>query len=125
MLDTILGVVRVGWGYASGAPWVWVLLVWVVSRYVPMADKIFQAVYVTANEIDRATDAILEEFEELSHIQTVSDISKEVKKILGRHYEKIPESKVEGEVLREIERKEGFSINWDDGVGKVNFNKRF
>ena len=123
MLENILRGLRAGWEIARGAPWFWFAVVFLIQRYVPGADKIFKAAYVTLDEIDRITDAILEEFPDLEHVQTVDDVVNEVKKILARHYDKIPAGKVENEVQKQIlNQPNGFSTDAD---GNLKFNMGF
>lgn len=125
ILDTIVKAAKVVWEVLKNAPWLWFAIFFVVQRYIPGADKFFRAVYVTVDEIDRITDAILEEFPKLDHVQTVSDISDEVKKILSKKYGKIDESKIDKMIKNKLSKEDGISLNWDGDKKFIEFNKRF
>lgn len=124
-MDTILSYSKVAWNILQGAPWIWFVLIFLAQRYIPGADRIFKAIYVTADEVDRVTDAILEEFPKLDHIQTVSDVSCEVKKILEKRYGKIENNNIDKQVQRKLEKEEGWDFNYKDGEAFLEFNKKF
>ena len=124
-MDTLLKIGKIGWNVLEGSPWLWFVIIFLAQRYIPGADRIFKAIYLTADEVDRVTDAILEEFPKLDHVQTVSDVSGEVKKILEKRYGKIKNNNIDKMVQSKLEKEEGWDFSYEDGEAFLEFNKRF
>ncbi len=104
-----------------------IVLMYALAKIWPKSDSYFRKAYLTLNEVDDITDAILEEFPKLSYIQTVDDLVEEVLGILEKRYslEEGQKEQVKERIKADINRKEGWNVDWQDGVGKIEFNKKF
>ncbi len=96
------------------------VVVFLAARYSEKANKVLNYIFDINTAVLTATDAILKEFENLKHIQNINDFTREIEEILGRQLNK----KEIIDMQKEIE-KEGVSIDWQDGIGRLNFNKKF
>jgi hypothetical protein len=108
-------------------PGLLIVLIYVIPRFWPKMDSYFQTAYLTLMEVDDITDAILEEFPNLSYVDTVDDVIAKVISILEKRYNLEGQTKeqIKERIQANIERKKGWSINWEDGVGKIEFEKDF
>lgn len=123
-------VLTVIWSYVSATPTLWVVigfaLLWAIKRYVPGSDKYIGSIYVTLDEIDRLIDFILDEYENLPHINTVDDVVTRVKNTIARVYGIDPDDeKVKKELMKRLDQDERFDFSLKDGEGKIDFTKKF
>ena len=123
--DNILKAGHVVWDVLEGASWIWFVIIFLAQRYIPGADRIFKAIYLTIDEVDRVTDAILEEFPKLDHVQTVSDVSGEVKKILEKRYGNLKNNNINKMVQQKLQKEEGWKFKREGDKTYLEFNKKF
>ena len=102
-------------------------LLYAIPKIYPKSDKYFQTAYVTLEEVDDITDAILEEYPNIDWINTFDDIVNQVTNVLAKKYDldEDEKEKVQQRVKAKMKKDEGISIDWDNGEGKINFKKDF
>lgn len=109
------------------APPLALFLIYIIPKFYPKADEYFQTAYVTLEEVDDVTDAIVEEYPNLDWVNSANDIIDNVTDVLAKKYDLNDDEKekVENRVKAKLKRDEGVSIDWEDGKGKINFKKEF
>lgn len=119
--NIVIGTIGV-WGPALG-----LFLLYVIPKFYPQADEYFQTAYVTLDEVDDITDAVIEEYPNLEWINTFDDVVNHVTDVLSKKYDLNDDEKEKAEkrVKAKLKRDDGISIDWKDGEGKINFKKEF
>ena len=104
-----------------------IIIIFVRKLYPAVADYLAPA-YVTLKEIDDLIEKVAGESPQNPNLQTVSDLlNKLVYELeqIGYTLEEKQLQKVENRLISALTQKEGWSINWEDRVGKIEFNKKF
>ena len=108
-------------------PAFFIILVYALPKFWPKSDDYFHTGYLVLQEVDDVTDAILEEYPNLDWVNTTDDIVNRALDILSKRYDLNDDEKekVEKRIKAKMKKEEGWSVNWDDGVGKIEFTKDF
>ena len=128
MLETLEKTARIVW-ITSGlwGPGILIVLIYTLPKIWPRSDVYFEKAFLTLQEVDDVTDAILAEYPNLKWINTVDDLIDKVLEILKKRYNLNEDEieKAEKRIKSKLKNDEGVSIKWDNGVGKINFKKEF
>jgi len=128
MLEGLEKIARIVW-VTSGiwGPGLLIVILYTLPKIWPRSDVYFEKAFLTLQEVDDVTDAILAEYPNLEWINTVDDLINKVLDILKKRYD-LKENdieKAEKRIKSKLKNDEGVSIKWENGVGKINFKKEF
>lgn len=102
------------------------LIIMLVAFLFPNTDKYFKKGKLLLANVDDVLDQILLRWPN-EKLQTVDDLVGRLREQLRKAGYKIEgkeeELKTHAEAV--LNRKEGVSIDWRDGIGKINFKKKF
>lgn len=125
MLDNIMKVGNILW--ATSLIWLPVLL-WMLKKKIPIVDQYLQSSLIILENIDDAVEMALLEFPNNEFLKTADDICDRVIEILKKAGYKISEDnkpKIETRVKSQLNKKKGWSVDWDTGELKVNYRDVF
>ena len=128
MLEGLEKIARIVW-VTSGiwGPGLLIAILYTLPKIWPRSDVYFEKAFLTLQEVDDVTDAILAEYPNLEWINTVDDLINKVLDILKKRYN-LKEDEIERAEKRiksKLKNDEWVSIKWENGVGKINFKKEF
>jgi len=126
MLEGLEKIARIVW-VTSGiwGPGLLIVILYTLPKIWPRSDVYFEKAFLTLQEVDDVTDAILAEYPNLEWINTVDDLINKVLDILKKRYNLKEDEieKAEKRIKSKIKNDEGISIEWENGIGKINFKK--
>ena len=128
MIETLEKIARIVW-VTSGiwGPGILIVLLYTLPKIWPRSDVYFEKAFLTLQEVDDVTDAILAEYPNLEWVNTVDDLIDKVLEILKKRYDLEDDEieKAEKRIKSKLKNDEELSIKWENGIGKINFKKEF